>query len=180
MIQLFKIDHFIAHISAYHPLTFFRNLKNLMVLTVDISSRWELETLCHTLLCFCTSRAVETVYLLVYSIYLYLWVWDGYSKSIMGNFLKDTAILVKQLLLKVWHNAKVYHSLICCFSSALRLLFKACVHYFHQIFIFSQNGSPSKTMKMLFISSKKLFSFWRYSIFCISVLPSFSTYRPLL
>ena len=25
--------------------------------------------------------------------------------------------------------------------------FKACVHYFHQIFIFLTNDSPSKTMK---------------------------------
>ena len=39
------------------------------------------------------------------------------------------------------------------------------------LFIFSPNDSPSKTMKMLFISSKKLFSFSRYSNFCISVLP---------
>ena len=43
---------------------------------------------------------------------------------------------------------------------------KACVCYFHQIFIFSQNDSPSKTEKMFFISSKKLFSFLRYSFFC--------------
>ena len=37
-----------------------------------------------------------------------------------------------------------------------------------------------KLWKMLFISSKKLFLFSRYSIFCISVLPSFSTCPPLL
>ena len=30
------------------------------------------------------------------------------------------------------------------------LLFKACVHYFHQIFVFSPNDSPSKTMKNAF------------------------------
>ena len=34
------------------------------------------------------------------------------------------ATLVKQLLIKVWHNGKVYHSLECCFSSAFKLLFK--------------------------------------------------------
>ena len=34
--------------------------------------------------------------------------------------------------------------------------------------------------KMLFISSKELFSFSRYSIFFISVLPSFFTCQPLL
>ena len=38
---------------------------------------------------------------------------------------------------------------------------------FYQIFIFSPNDSPSKTSKMFFISSKKLFSLSRYSNFCI-------------
>ena len=37
---------------------------------------------------------------------------------------------------------------------------------FHQIFIFSPNDSPSKTMKCFFISSKKLFLFLKYSNFC--------------
>ena len=82
----------------------------------------------YVILCLCTSRAVETVYLLVYSVYLWNYnffrVRYGYSKSVTGKFLKDTAIFVKQLLLKVWHNGKVYHSLKCCFSSAFRLLFK--------------------------------------------------------
>ena len=60
-------------------------------------------------------------------------------------------------------------------------LFKACVRYFHQIFIFfHQMIALQKLWKMLFNSSKKLFWFSRYSIFCISVLPSFSTCRPLL
>ena len=36
-----------------------------------------------------------------------------------------------------------------------------------------------KLWKMLFISSKKLFLFSRYSIFCISVLPSFSTWSKI-
>ena len=35
------------------------------------------------------------------------------------------------------------------------VVLKACVRYFHQIFIFSPNDSPSKTMKNVFISSKK-------------------------
>ena len=46
--------------------------------------------------------------------------------------------------------------------------------FFHQII------ALQKLWKMLFISSKKLFSFSRYSIFCISVLPSFSTCQPML
>ena len=57
---------------------------------------------------------------------------------------------------------------------------KACVRYFHQIFIFSPYDSPSKTMKNAFISSIKLFSFSRYSKFRISSLPSFLNCRPLL
>ena len=36
----------------------------------------------------------------------------------------------------------------------------------YQIFIFLRNDSPLKTVKMLFISSKKLFSFSRYSNLC--------------
>ena len=51
-------------------------------------------------------------------------IFFGWGMDITGNFLKDTAIFVKQLLLKVWHNGKVYHSLKCCFSSVFKLLFK--------------------------------------------------------
>ena len=59
--------------------------------------------------------------------------------------------------------------------------FKACARYLHQILIFfHQMIALQKLWKMLFISSKKLFSFSRYSNFCISVLPSFSNCRPLL
>ena len=47
---------------------------------------------------------------------------------------------------------------------------------FYQIFIFSPNDNHSKTMKMFFISSKKLFSFSRYSHFCI-FFPSFPHFR---
>ena len=43
-----KLDHSIGHIFSYHFLTFLGNLENLMVLTVDTSSRWKLDTLCHT------------------------------------------------------------------------------------------------------------------------------------
>ena len=61
------------------------------------------------------------------------------------------------------------------------LVFKELIDYynlkhvsaiFYQIFIFLPNYSPLKTMKMLFISSKKHFSFLRYSIFC-NFFPSF-------
>ena len=44
---------------------------------------------------------------------------------------------------------------------------------FYQIFIFNQIIALQKLWKIFFISSKKLFSFSRYSNSCISVLPSF-------
>ena len=44
---------------------------------------------------------------------------------------------------------------------------------FYQIFIFHQMTALQKIWKMFFGSSKKLFSFWRYSNFCISVYPFF-------
>ena len=43
----------------------------------------------------------------------------------------------------------------------------------YQIFIFHQMIALQKLWKMFFISSKKLFSFSRYSHFCIFVFPSF-------
>ena len=58
-------------------------------------------------------------------------------------------------------------------------IFKACVCYFLSNFYFSPNDIPSKTMKMFFISSKKLFSYSRYSKFCIFVFPSFFPCQPV-
>ena len=50
---------------------------------------------------------------------------------------------------------------------------KACVRYFFSNFYFSPNDILQKLWKMFFISSKKPFSFSRYSSFCISTFPSF-------
>ena len=49
---------------------------------------------------------------------------------------------------------------------------------FYQFF-FHQMIALQKLWKMFFISSKKLFSFSRYSKVCISVFPSFSSSQPL-
>ena len=49
---------------------------------------------------------------------------------------------------------------------ALKLV-SAFFYYFHQTI------SLKKLWKMLFISSKNIFSFWRCSKFCIFILPSF-------
>ena len=48
---------------------------------------------------------------------------------------------------------------------------------FIKFLFFHQMIALQKLWKMLFISSKMLFSFSRYSIFCIFVLPYFSTCR---
>ena len=52
----------------------------------------------------------------------------------------------------------------------VKLFLQASVRCF---LFFSPNDSPSKLWKMLFVSSKKLSLFSRYSHFCISVLPWF-------
>ena len=75
----------------------------------------------------------------------------------------------KLLIVKIsFENVKITLMLIPGFDFV-----KACVRCFHQISIFSPNDSPSKTIKLLFIWSKKLFLFSRYSNFCISIFPSF-------
>ena len=63
----------------------------------------------------------------------------------------------------------------CTYFNAVKKSCKLVSAIFYQIFIFSPNDSPSKTMKNVFISSKKLFSFSRYSNFCI-FFPSFPHY----
>ena len=53
-------------------------------------------------------------------------------------------------------------------------LLKLVSAIFYQILIFHHMIVLQKLWKMFFISSKKLFSFLRYSNFCIFVFPSFS------
>ena len=65
---------------------------------------------------------------------------------------------------------------LCHQESDIKLVFAI----FSQIFISHQKIALQKLWKMLFIWCKKLFSFLRYSIFCISVFPSFSPCQPLL
>ena len=50
---------------------------------------------------------------------------------------------------------------------------------FYQIVIFNQMIALEKLWKMFFSRSKKLFLFSRYSNFCISDFPSFSSCQPL-
>ena len=51
---------------------------------------------------------------------------------------------------------------------------------FYQIFIFHQMIALQKLWKMFLISTKKLFSFLRYSHFCIFIFPCFAPCQPLL
>ena len=57
------------------------------------------------------------------------------------------------------------------------MLKKDCVRYF---LFFHQMRGLQKLWEMIFIPYKKFISFLRYLDFCISVLLSFSLYRPLL
>ena len=89
---------------------------------------------------------------------------EAFAKTVNDWTIKKSTII------DAWQGPK-YTSVLCV------SLFKVCVRYFHQIFIFHQMIVLQKLWKMLFISSKMLFSFSRYSIFCIFVLPYFSTCR---
>ena len=76
----------------------------------------------------------------------------------------------------------IYHVMTCTktyqkVSQYSDMLKKACVRYF---LFFHQMRALQKLWEMTFIPSKKFISFLRYLNFCISVLPSFSLYRPLL
>ena len=85
----------------------------------------------------------------------------------------QSEISVSQL---VNHNNVRRMYLMIRFSPHLKLV--SAILY--QIFIFHQAIALQRLCKMFFISSKKLFSFSRYSNFCISIFPSFSPCYPLL
>ena len=65
-----------------------------------------------------------------------------------------------------------------CYWPNLEGFVKGCVSYFHQILFFHQMIALYKLWKMLFISSKKLFSFTRYLNFC-NFSPSFPRFSDL-
>ena len=61
--------------------------------------------------------------------------------------------------------ANVQPSIISLFATLL-IAKSLCLLFFYQIFIFSSNDRPSKTMKNVFYFIQKFFSFPRYSNFC--------------
>ena len=105
------------------------------------------------------------------------------------NFQKifRTAILKENLLMHVPYFIKKHLWMSASDKATLKKIFggsnpslKLVSVIFYQIFIFHQMIALQKLQKILFISSKKLFSFSRYSNCCISISPSFSPCRPLL
>ena len=92
-----------------------------------------------------------------------------------SDTLHDFSVTIRRCYKDVYVNsffpwtAKLWDSLpIECFSLTYNLV--AAISY--QIFVFYQIIALQKLWKMFFISSKKLFSFSRYSHFCI-FFPSF-------
>ena len=82
-----------------------------------------------------------------------------HNAKILNSFspalqIRDTESAIKNKLQKLVSELRGFK-----FVTTLLLVLKACAHYFYQIFIFSPNDSLQKLWKMLFVSSKKLFSF---------------------
>ena len=99
------------------------------------------------------------------------------TKLLAEVFSKNSILMIQvslylnSLLELIWNCIILLYPLNC-----LKLVSAIVIEFlfFHQMIVLQ------KLWKMLFISSKKLFSFSRYSIFCISILASFFTCRPLL
>ena len=101
------------------------------------------------------------------------------SHQNLVNILKDLPKTVS----RSWEIFPgLFQDLSNTWSKTLKALF--CLTLASAIFIkfsiFHQTIALWKLCKMFFISSKKLFSFSRYSNFCISVFPFFSPYQPML
>ena len=94
--------------------------------------------------------------------------------SFMVHMCKRTCSKKVPFLAKAWHWCLHLH--LHCSKFDL----KPVSAIFYQFLFFHQVAALWKLWKMLSISSKKLFSFLRYSNFHISLLPSSSPYRLLL
>ena len=103
---------------------------------------------------------------------LHTYTWEGWYMPKWLYYLLQT----KNFPL-FWSHAWKYKKRL---TKAGTILGRKCIQLvsatFYQIFIFSQNDSPLKLWKMFFISSKKFFSFSRYSNFCI-FFPSFHNFQ---
>ena len=107
------------------------------------------------------------------------------SCTVNSGLLLNTKIRVKKLcylllhLISIQINFKnilyllLQYIVFWSFSICFNLYFKACARCFLSN-SYHQMIALQKIWKMFFISSKKLFLFSRYSMFCIFVFPSFS------
>ena len=68
------------------------------------------------------------------------------GNSEQSSHSREKIGIISDTLLPHCQNKKDLH----CHQYKSLLLVKACVHYFYQIFIYSSNDSPSKTMKNVF------------------------------
>ena len=99
-------------------------------------------------------------------ILMYFW---GKFQNLKQHFFK--ALANRCLSLKKLQNCIL--RIILAWSLFWLIRVKACVCYFLSNVYFPPNDSLSKTIKNVFYSSKKLFSFVRFLNFCIFVFPSF-------
>ena len=93
-------------------------------------------------------------------------------ECIRSCYLSVSSILPK----KTFENIQF----LCFLSFYQQFNLKFVSPIFYQIFIFHQMIAFKNYEKCFFISFEKLFSFSRYSNFCIFVFPSFSARQPLL
>ena len=114
--------------------------------------------------------------------------WIGSYFSQIPDTYMSSLLMIWEFLLSFWGLCDKHFSFIRWNWSELSvhisigqtdyIYLKLVSGMFYQIF--QQMIALQKLWKMIFISSKKLFSFSRYPNFCIFVFPSFFPYQPLL
>ena len=104
-------------------------------------------------------------------ILLHLHVPTHRQKHLINRMSKSTT---NQLLIAYFDYTFILDDCLClikiCAYSHITII-KGCVCYFIKFLFFHQMIGLQKLWKMFFISSKKLFSFSRYSNFCNFPLP---------
>ena len=114
-------------------------------------------------------------------LYFYLEV-KNYWKTMLNIFM-NLNLVVNFHTIDVYIHICIYmyiYIYICIYVYIYIPYLKLVSAIFTKFLFFHHMIALHKLWQMLFISSKELFWFSRYSVFCISVLPSFSTCRPLL
>ena len=102
-----------------------------------------------------------------------------FSEAPLKSALKS-ALKFGELMLKSRARRHFFSSSHLKWVNVMKISLQFASAIFYQTVILNQMLALQKLWKMFFISSKKLFSFSRYSSFCIFVFPSFSPCQPLL